>query len=284
MFEEITKIISSINPKWSKDYIIRFLYVKLAPFFERDLEYFLKSPEEQYSEYKSGFIYRVPKVVCSTLADFYVDLYLSMGIKAKKIIANKNKIPLFALIVEGDHGWYYLDPLSDLFRNQYGLDTNYFGRIPAINKTIANDYPFLVTLPTSYLEEMDLNLHLYPYNMNLAQVYEVLRKEMLKTYKLAKRFNIDKRNKMAVTEQKLIFADQYLINEGHVPGPLERVMLYKYIARMLFDSVEKRYTDIGLDSNNNVIIVLSDLDKEPISYQEVRDTNNEYSLVRKKEN
>ena len=35
MLEEIEKIISNINTHWNKDEIIRFLYVKIAPFFSK---------------------------------------------------------------------------------------------------------------------------------------------------------------------------------------------------------------------------------------------------------
>ena len=127
MLDEMQKIINNVDKSWSKDLIIRYLYVRLAPFFKRDLKYFLASEEEKYKEYEKGFINRGFDIVCSTLADYYVDLFSSLGINAKKIVANSAKIPLFALIVEGDNGWYFLDPINDLFSNQYGLETTEFG-------------------------------------------------------------------------------------------------------------------------------------------------------------
>ena len=34
---EMRNIIESVNTKWPKDYIIRYLYVKLAPFFQGEV-------------------------------------------------------------------------------------------------------------------------------------------------------------------------------------------------------------------------------------------------------
>ncbi|MDE5888520.1 MAG: hypothetical protein K2H20_00715, partial [Bacilli bacterium] len=64
MNEEIQRIINSVNLSWSKDYIIRYLYVNLAPFFKRDLKYFLASDEEKYRQYQQGFINRGFDIVC----------------------------------------------------------------------------------------------------------------------------------------------------------------------------------------------------------------------------
>lgn len=71
----------------------------MAPFFQRDLNYFLASDEEKMAQYNTGFINRGTKIVCSTLADFYVNLYEVFGIRSKKIAANSAEIPLFAIIV-----------------------------------------------------------------------------------------------------------------------------------------------------------------------------------------
>ena len=47
---EMKEIINKVDKSWPKDYIIRYLYISLAPFFERDLNYFLLSDEEKYRQ------------------------------------------------------------------------------------------------------------------------------------------------------------------------------------------------------------------------------------------
>ncbi len=158
MNDDIQKVINNVNPSWDKDLIIRFLYINIAPFIARDLNYFCASEEEKEKQYKQGFINRFPYVVCKTFADFYVQVFNDLGIEAYCISANSAKIPLYALIVRGDKGWYFLDPLSDLLNNQYNLRTINFGIIPHY-KTTNSMYPNLVSLPREYLEALDKTLN-----------------------------------------------------------------------------------------------------------------------------
>lgn len=77
-------IINQVKSNWSKDLIIRYLYIKLAPFFKRDLKYFLASQEEKENQYKQGFINRFPNIVCSTLADYYVEYLNNLVLMLKR--------------------------------------------------------------------------------------------------------------------------------------------------------------------------------------------------------
>ena len=154
MNEQIAEILRQVKFEWPKDYIIRFLYVKLAPIFQRDLDYFLASDEEKLKQFNQGFINKAPYIVCATISDLYVEIFKKYGIKAERVIANSAQIPLFALVVEGDKGLYFLDPLNDLFRNQYGLRPNYFGKIPRY-KTVNTSHPNLVNLDHAYIDTID---------------------------------------------------------------------------------------------------------------------------------
>ena len=42
MTEQMLKIIDSVDKHWDKDIIIRYLMVNLAPFFKKDLNFFLR--------------------------------------------------------------------------------------------------------------------------------------------------------------------------------------------------------------------------------------------------
>lgn len=53
MAKEMLEIIDQIDKTWDRDMIIRYLYVKLAPFFQRDLNYFMSSEEEKKRQYNN---------------------------------------------------------------------------------------------------------------------------------------------------------------------------------------------------------------------------------------
>ena len=63
------KILNQIKFNWTKDEIIRFLYIKLAPLFKRDLKYFLLSNEEQKQLIENGLNVTLPNVICITLVE-----------------------------------------------------------------------------------------------------------------------------------------------------------------------------------------------------------------------
>lgn len=239
------QIINKVNLSWSKDFIIRYLYVKLAPFFRRDLKYFLASDEEKMTEYKKGFINRGTDIVCSTISDFFVNLYNSFGIKAKKIAANSAKIPLFAIIIEGDYGWYFIDPLNDLFKNQYGLKTTEFGSIPHY-QTLANNYPHLITLSKEYISDIDRQLEI---DKNLDDFFKIIHYEMTNRNIVIEHFKISKENRIGLFQKKMEFASSELINIGNVNGPFERLQLYLFLERMLFFKTEKKALKIFLNTN-----------------------------------
>ncbi len=247
--EEMLEIIHKVDKSWPKDYIVRYLYVKLAPFFERDLGYFLASDEEKYEQYQSGFIKNGRHIVCSTLADFYVSLFESFGIKAWKTAANSAKVPLFVVIVEGDRGLFYLNPLGDLFHNQYGLRPTEFGVIPHY-KTLNRKYPNLMKLSPSYLEKIDDNLSVYPNHIPLNNFFSLLHKEMTDRNTVSQYFDMDKKDLVGLFVARMEFANDYLINLGCVRGPFERIQLYLFLENQLFFGFEKDNITIKIDKED----------------------------------
>lgn len=271
------KIINQVKSNWSKDLIIRYLYIKLAPFFKRDLEYFLASDEEKERQFKEGFINRFPNIVCSTLADYYVDLFHEFGIDAKKVIATSSKIPLFALIVKGELGWFFLDPISDLFANQYGLRPYFFGIIPRY-KTINRTHPEIKKLPHEYVDYLDQALEFKYLDNFFQELHSILvnRKSAIEFFNYPPSMQIDLR------DRKLQFFNDELINLGTVSGAFERAQLYKYLTDRLFDRREKHHSKIWIqDTENNPHIAFELAKKEGnILYEEERQ-NNQYILRKK---
>lgn len=276
---EMETIINNVKTNWSKDHTIRYLYIKLAPFFQRDLKYFLATEEEKFKEYSQGFINRGRNIVCSTLADYYVELFQIFGIRAKKIAANSAKIPLFTVIVEGDHGWFFIDPLTDLFNNQYGLKTTEFGAIPHY-KTLEKNYPFLEKLPKEYIDKIDEDLEL---PKTLDDYFRNLHLEMTNRHLIRKKFKTE--NEIEIFRNKMEFSNQELINLGKVNGPFERIKLYLFLERVLFFKKEKRNLKIWL--NKDYEIPRAQLEYTNFNtgdstlYQEIKE-DNQYVLKRRK--
>lgn len=268
---EIEQIINSVQANWSKDYIIRYLYVKLAPYFRKDLKYFLATEEEKLEEFKSGFVNRGKNIVCSTLADYYVNLYQTFGIEAKKIVANSAKIPLFAVIVRGNYGWFFIDPLNDLFNNQYGLKTTEFGMIPHY-KTLTRNYPELVSLSKEYIEEIDKSLGL---PATLDDYFDKLHLEMTNSNFCREHFNWHNSAREDLFIRKMEFSRDELLNIGKVSGPLERIKLYLFLERTLFFKYEKRNLKIWLNQDYEVprtqIEYTNFSNGNSVLYQEVHD-------------
>ena len=277
---EIKQIIDNVNSSWTKDQIIYYLYIKLAPYFKRDLKYFLASEDKKYEEYHKGFINRGYDIVCSTLCDYYVPLYQSFNINAQKVIATSAKIPLFAIIIEGDNGLYFIDPLNDLFNNQYNLDTTEFGIIPHY-KTITNNYPNLISLSKEYLIELRNSLNLMKTNNDY---FKELHLNMTNRNYISNYFNLTKNDFSRLFEKKIEFASINLINLGNVNGAYERNQLYLFLERVLFFKGEKKNIKICMRQNNDnkissIIGYKNPRNNHIIAYREEKD-NNQYILKR----
>ena len=256
MEQKLIDAIVEINPGLSKDLLIYEIYTSLAPFFERDLSYFLASDEEKYLQYQKGFTNKGKYIVCSTLADFYVKVFKEFGIDAKKVPANSAKIPLFVVLVKGELGWYYLDSLNDLFYNQYNIRPVNFGVVPRF-KTINESHPNLIKLPTEYLIDLEKTLNKHYYNSLINDLHDKMAPRNI-AYEF---LDVPNGEKNLLTMKKIKFMNDYLINLGHVNGPYERVMLYLYLYTHLLDSSEKRRLNVLLNKDDYHVNIRLDTDQ-----------------------
>lgn len=283
MTDDINKIISETDIHWSKDEIIRYLYVKLAPYFKRDLDYFLADKSTQIRMYQNGFKSNTNIVVCKTLSEFYNNIYREFNIKSKIITTNKKDVPHYTLIVNGDFGWYCIDPLKDLFSNQMGLRTNFFGIIPDKKYSIVKEtYPFLISLTKEYIEYLDKKLHLVENGLYLDEFFQMIHLEMINNG-IASYFHVDKKDTLGLMSKKLKFAEKYLINLGNVPGLYERNILYTYIIDCIFDQNEKNFitTDILKNASNyKIILNLRSRFNNQFVFEEVLNSDNKHYLKR----
>ena len=269
--------LNSISLYWSNDQIIRFLYKKLASFVRRDLQYFLQDNKEKQKQYSEGFIDRYPNVVCYTLAEFYCTVYREFCFEANIVQANSASLPLFGVVVKGDLGYYYLQPLEDIFLNQYGLMPQAFGFIPKF-KTLNTTYPNLVKLSDEYLIELDKSLG-FSY---LDDYFSSLKRKMKNFNHACPFLHIEMPFKKDIREQKVEFFSKNLINIGNVNGFFERALLYKYLNDTLLNKREKRWIKVLINNglSDNPYISYNILKSEGnVTYREDK-TPNGYILTK----
>jgi len=278
MAKEIEEITSKVKYYWTKDLIIRFLYKELAPCFHRDLTFFLTSEEEKITQLKEGLSNNFPAVNCSSLADFYISLLKQYEINAKKVVASSGKIPLYALIVEGDFGQYYLDPINDLFENQYNLKPKSFAVLPRY-QPLREEYKELVGLDEEYLSQLDNILGFSDYNDN---AFSYLHKNLAHKHNACKFFGLPREiTTMELIEKKLSLY-QTLINKGEIEGYFERAQLYLYLNNQILNRGEKQNVCVKVDGGiTNPYISYQIRGKgELVQYQEEKNEKG-YVLLKK---
>ncbi len=282
MIDNTNKIIKEVNLNWGKDEIIRFLYVKLAPFFERDLSYFLASEDEQLKIYQKGFKQKGKLVVCQTICEIYQSIYKEFKIDSRIITTNLKSIPHYALIVHGNYGWYYIDPLKDLFANQLGLKTEYFGCIPKYG-IVKDEYPFLISMSKQYIKFIDTKLKIVINNFYMNTFFDILNKEMTDN-KVHTFFNINKNDYISIILKKLDFANNHLINMGEIPGLYERLIFYKFLIEQIYKRNEKKIIEPSLIFDEDKYALLLDLNFKTnnlhMTFREKKDNNGKYCLKR----
>lgn len=293
-----TEIIAKVNKSWPKDLIIRYLYVKLAPTFKRDLNFFLASPEEQLVIYNSDRFSRDDvNVICKTICEYYQKLFASFNIEAEIIKTNNKIIPHYGLIVRGDNKWFFIDPLKDLMQNQVGFKTTQFGVIP-LSRTQDNTklYPQLTTLDASYLKEMDIYLGLLTCGMYTDDFFNMLHESIfhhpntrILEFLDAEYFDIVKLRQTAyptnvandyVIAAKISLMNKCIINIGNCPGLLERDQFYDATLKHIFSRIERKQLKVGITKEKELCLTHL-TDTTPNSYIEISE-NGHYRLERKK--
>lgn len=291
-------IINSVNKAWPKDLIIRYLYVKLAPTFRRDLSFYLASSEEQLEIYNAdNFTRDGENVVCKTICEYYHDLFLSFNIESKIIKTNNKSIPHYGLIVRGDKNWFFIDPLKDLMHNQVGFKTTHFGIMP-LSRTQNNTllYPEIDLLPFSYVEEMDTYLNLLTCGMYLNDFFDMFHESIfhhpsvrLLEFLDSEEFDIVKLRQAIyptnvanrhVIASKIALMNNCVINIGNCSGLLERDQFYDSAISYIFSRVERKNIKVGINPNRELCLTHLIGNDEEV-YSEYKE-DDKYQLKRKK--
>lgn len=256
------QVIDHVNQSWIKDLIIRYLYVKLAPFFERDINFFC-ADEKNKLEYVKTLPQNIGrKIVCLSLCKFYHELFKTFNIESQIITTNKKLIPHYALLVNGDRGWYYIDPLKDLMNNQARIRTQYYGTIPRYLCTSIIQEFSLIELPFEYLDEMDQYLKLILddiLNNHLKNIHEVITTNKAYAYLQSHLHqNSELFDQTEIYKMKLALLNQDFIHRASIPGKIERAQFYSYLLYHIFNHRERKNMIIKCERNVPVIVSVYD--------------------------
>lgn len=278
--QKINKFVKQIPNYRTKDLVIYYVYRNLAPFFQRDISFFLANPSLQTQIYQNGFTMNGSNVVCKTICKYYGRVFKRIHIEFKIITTNEKEVPHFAMLVHGDKGWYFIDPLKDLLVNQLGCRTNFFG-VKTDFGTVSKEYPSLVTLDEDYLFSLASQTGSLSYGHFFDFFIELIHHEFFHCNDIS--FLLDAKNDISLILAKLNFCSQYLINIHSIPGLCERRQYYSYLKRQIFNKFEKKKVKISIvDSSFLQFSILGDNGEEIANFREVCDNDSFYSLKRMK--
>lgn len=284
------QILESVDKSWDKDLIIRYLSIKTAPFFQRDLSYFMADDKTKYKMFTEGMPKNLNIVICHTICEQYKDLFGIFGIESQLITTNEKDVPHYALIVNGNNDWYLIDPLKDLMNHQVGLKSSFYGIIPQRQRLkINSEHPYLITLPKEYIEEMDRYLHLLPNGMYLNTFFDLLH-ERLTTNKahleLSKYFDkdISPKDTDEQIKAKISLMNDCIVDAINIPGLIERSQFYTYAALRIFNHCEaKKISKIYIAPEDLTLKLLFESRQGQIVYEETKQ-NGFYTLKKTKKN
>lgn len=290
MTKDMKVVVDSVDKSADKDIIIRYLIVNLARFFKRDLNFYLRSEQEQALILKHGVSYKGDgNIVCITLAEFYVDLFKHFNIEAEVVKATDTLVPLYGIIVKGTSCSYFINVLADLLPSQYGITNTIYGVVPAWNTSILHlNYPYLVNLSCEYIIFLDEEIKRFPNGIKTDSIVQGYSSELTRK-ELKKRLHVVRISDFDATNYKMEFLSDYCINFGQVNGLAERHKMYTYLFKNLFEGPERGliehhifrdYDEDGNPINPELNIIVNDNNKGiSANYVETK-VNGIYTLKR----
>ena len=284
--KEIQEIIFKVQQSnWNTDYAIRYVVVSISRLVKRDSVFFLIPESERLDLLKNADYHKdYPNVICKTLHELIRDVLATLGIKSTVVQATNTTIPLFALIVEGEHNRYFVDALHDLFRSQYRIrPVSYGARIRSNTSTIDNNKYNLVDLPLDYIEEMDIgtgliNKEYFSDTINKIKPTLIDRNKTKDFFRKDGEY-IDEISGYDLLKRKIKFVSDNYLNLYPMHGPIERAGLHVYLRSNVFNKSEKTNFYVGnrTDKENNPVYVQIKYGPYNITFEEVME-NDKYLL------
>ena len=272
-------IITVLNNKWNADYVIRYVTVEVSKLVQRDVSFFKMHEDEKIKQLSSlNYETSYPYVVCKTLHELIRDILDCLGISSRVVKATNTKVPLYALIVDGEYGRYFIDALNDLQKVQYHIQPVTYGNIIHSNNSILNENQGFISLSLDYIREMDIQLGIIE-NEYFSDYIERIKLTYVDRNLAMKRFGaIDS---LDLLTKKIKHISHQFLNLYQVDGPLERVGIHVFFRNRLFNKTERRQFRVILSEDNKHVIISNEFGSYTIVYEEIKE-NNEYSLVQTK--
>lgn len=275
--QKINSFVKQVPSYGKKDLTIFYIYQNLAPFFQRDIAYFESDSSNQIEVYQKGFVMKGANVVCKTICQYYGRVLKRLHIEFKIIPTNEKKVPHFAMIVHGDNGWYYMDPLKDLLANQMGFFPRFFGVLLNYG-LVPIKYPGLIELNKDYIQELAIQTNNFSYGHFTDFFLDLLHDEFFQ--KPIQSFFNCATDEFSMILVKLKFLSQYLININSIPGLYERWQYYSYLKSRVFNRPECEKVKIEIKDFDFIQISVIDSNNSSAIFQESVDEDNQYFLKR----
>ena len=272
---EIQKIIFKVlNHNWNTDYAIRYVTVEISKLVQRDVSFFRLSEEERLKRLPSlHYETTYPNVMCKSLHTLIKDVLDYLGINSHIVQATNSQVPLYALVVEGEHGRYFIDALNDLAKVQYRLQPVTYGNY-IVSKHSLLDPKELITIPREGIREMDLDLGIIE-SEYFSDKIDRIRSKFNDRNQAMRLFESE--DGLDLIQRKLDhISDQYL-NVYPINGPMERVALHVYFRNQLFNKTEREQYRVHLKEDDDQVYLLIDFGGYVMRYEEVKE-DGKYSL------
>ena len=230
--------------------------------------------------YREGFLMQGKEVVCQTICKYYARVYKKLHIDFKIVTTNDKVVPHYGLLVNGDRGWFIIDPLKDLLANQMGFQPSFFGCIPQYGN-ISLKYPGLIYLNPHYIYHLAKETNTLPYGHFMNFYFAFLHQEFFQSNFFSSTYIME--DDVASVLAKLSFISKYLINLHDIPGLYEREQYYKYLKSILFNRAERKLLTFLIHEKECVQIFVSQdtmRNQEPIIFYEMMNQEGKYSLER----
>ena len=266
----IQKIILDVSlSNWDIDYAIRYVTVMISKFAKRDPKFFLANEEERLKMLLNKNIEEYPYVICKTLHELIQLVLRELGIESRVVIATNTRIPLYALIVEGQHNRYFIDALHDLFRAQYNIQPVCYGAHINSNTSILDqDELKLKTLPLEYIKQMDLDMGIIDEEYFSDYINRI--KTNFTDRNIAKGIFMCK-DSYSLLRTKIDYISNTFLNIYPVDGPIERTALHVYLRNNLYNKSEKDNFYVGnrIDKEGNPVFIQIKYGSKLLTFEEV---------------
>lgn len=268
---EIQEIINTVQSHRNRntDYAIRYVVVMISRLVKRDVNFFFSTEEEKIKQLQFKTYNDYPNVICKTLSELIRDVLYLLWINSKVVIATNTKVPLYALIVEGENGKYFIDALHDLFRSQHRIQPDSYWAYNKSNTIIVQDKD-LTILSLDDIRCMDIDMKLIE-SQYFNDYIENIKQNLIDRNKAKLFFTLQWNDAYELLKHKIGYISESYLNVFPIEWPLERVAFHVYLRSNLYNKSEKDKFRIKNDEDdpNYPVIIRIQYGRLFLTYKEI---------------